>query len=152
MNERDFRIRVANDDDVTDVQSCVLAAYAKYVRRIGKEPAPIKADYTSEIKSGCVYVALSGDEIVGCVTFSAREDHLYLQNLAVIPTHSGNGYGKKLIQFVEETALRQGLKAVELYTNEAMSENLAMYPKLGYVETERREQDGYKRVFFRKSR
>jgi GNAT superfamily N-acetyltransferase len=69
----------------------------------------------------------------------------------VFPTHSGNGYGKKLIQFVEETALRQGLNAVELYTNEAMSENLAMYPKLGYVETERKEQDGYKRVFFRKS-
>lgn len=44
-----------------------------------------------------------------------------------------------------------GLPAVELYTNEAMTENQAIYSKLGYVETEKKHQDGFNRVFYRKS-
>ncbi len=44
-----------------------------------------------------------------------------------------------------------GLPEVSLYTNEAMVENLRLYPRLGFVETGRRVEDGYRRVFFRKS-
>jgi hypothetical protein len=40
---------------------------------------------------------------------------------------------------------------VTLYTNEAMVENLRLYRRLGFVETDRRVEDGYRRVFFRKS-
>ncbi len=31
-----------------------------------------------------------------------------------------------------------------------MTENLAYYPRHGYAETHRAEQDGFRRVFFRK--
>jgi hypothetical protein len=31
-----------------------------------------------------------------------------------------------------------------------MTENLAYYPRLGFRETDRREEDGYRRVFFEK--
>jgi hypothetical protein len=31
-----------------------------------------------------------------------------------------------------------------------MTENLVYYPKHGYAETHRAEQDGFRRVFFRK--
>jgi hypothetical protein len=31
-----------------------------------------------------------------------------------------------------------------------MTENLAYYPSLGFRETDRREEDGYSRVFFEK--
>ena len=71
--------------------------------------------------------------------------------MAVLPTQTSKGIGKKLIEYVEHTARQQGLKAVELYTNEAMAENLVMYRKLGYLETERRQQAGFNRVFFRKA-
>jgi hypothetical protein len=37
-----------------------------------------------------------------------------------------------------------------LYTNAAMTENLAYYPRRGYIETHRAAQDGFHRVFFRK--
>jgi hypothetical protein len=39
---------------------------------------------------------------------------------------------------------------VTLYTNEAMVENRRLYARLGYAETGRRVEDGYRRVFFRK--
>lgn len=82
--------------------------------------------------------------------FYKAQDHLHLENIAVMPAQAGQGIGKKLIKFVEQTAREKNLSAVELYTNEAMTENLIMYPKLGYVEIGREEQDGFKRVFFRK--
>jgi ribosomal protein S18 acetylase RimI-like enzyme len=40
---------------------------------------------------------------------------------------------------------------VRLYTNEVMVENLAFYQRLGFVEVERRMDEGYRRVFLRKS-
>ena len=39
---------------------------------------------------------------------------------------------------------------MRLYTNARMTENLSLYPHLGYVEVERREEDGFDRVFFEK--
>jgi len=47
-------------------------------------------------------------------------------------------------------ARRHGLSQVRLYTNEAMTENLAYYPRRGYAETHRAEQGGFRRVFFSK--
>jgi len=44
----------------------------------------------------------------------------------------------------------EGLSHIELYTNEMMYENRTMYPKLGYVETGRKTQAGFNRVFFSK--
>jgi hypothetical protein len=40
---------------------------------------------------------------------------------------------------------------LRLYTNEAMTENLTYYPHHGFIETHRATQDGYRRVFFRRS-
>jgi hypothetical protein len=39
---------------------------------------------------------------------------------------------------------------MRLYTNAAMTENLAYYSRRGYTETHRAHQDGFHRVFFRK--
>jgi hypothetical protein len=55
------------------------------------------------------------------------------------------------LNFAEQEAVRRGYGEITLYTHEKMSENLAMYSALGWVETERREQNGYQRVFFHKS-
>ena len=41
-------------------------------------------------------------------------------------------------------------RAVELYTNAQMTENLSLYPRLGYAKTGRRMEDGFDRVFYRK--
>jgi len=44
-----------------------------------------------------------------------------------------------------------GFAELRLYTHEAMSENIALYRRLGFEETRRRQEDGYDRVFMRKS-
>ena len=60
------------------------------------------------------------------------------------------GIGGSLIRFCEAEARRSGAEVVTLYTNEMMVENLTLYPRLGYVETGRRREDGFDRVYFEK--
>ena len=150
MNTDPLQIRFATLKDLPLIQKCAREAYAVYVDRMGKEPAPMNADFARQIEHGQVMAAFLGTEFTGYVVFYDQGDHLHLENIAVSPAHAGLGIGKKLITFVEKEARRKGLVAVELYTNEAMTENLNMYPRLGYLETGRSLQDGFKRVFFRK--
>jgi ribosomal protein S18 acetylase RimI-like enzyme len=58
--------------------------------------------------------------------------------------------GGRLLALAERCARDRGLPEARLYTNEAMTENLRWYRRHGYQETHRAEQDGYRRVFFRK--
>lgn len=143
-------IRTAVETDVTDIRLCAQQAYVKYVQRMNREPAPMHADFTSQIAMGCVAVAISHSRLMGYVV-SYPEDSLFkLESVAVMPDYSGRGIGKLLIEYAEKSAKQIGYETMELYTNEAMSENIAMYPKIGYVEVGRRRESGFNRVFFRK--
>jgi len=144
-------IRRATSHDEADVRACAEEAYARYVRAIGQKPAPMVADFASQIANGCVYVAeRTGETIEGFIVFFPRTDHMFLENVAVRASAAGKGVGKALIRFCEAEAMHRGLASVQLYTNEKMTENLSIYPHLGYVETDRREEDGFSRVFYRK--
>jgi len=56
-----------------------------------------------------------------------------------------------LLDWAEQQAVSAGVEQVRLYTNAAMHENVAYYPRRGYRETHRAGQDGYLRVFFAKT-
>ena len=77
-------------------------------------------------------------------------DHLLLDNIAVRPDRQGQGLGRRLIAFAEEQARRLGHSEVRLYTHEKMTENIALYTRLGFVETGRGQKAGYDRVFMTK--
>lgn len=148
-----FEIQIATMSDVREIEACACAAYQKYVERMGRKPAPMVADFAEAIEKQQIYVARPAGaliEILGFVVFYPRGDHLHLENLAVHPEHQGQGFGRQLITFVEKHAQMLDLKAVELYTNEKMTENLSLYAKLGYQETDRRQEDGFNRIYFRK--
>ena len=75
---------------------------------------------------------------------------LLVENVAVARSAQGRGLGRRLLEHAEDQALRLGLPETRLYTNAAMTENLAIYPRLGYAEVNRRTEDGFDRVYFRK--
>jgi len=126
------------------------AAYQHYVRRIGRPPAPMTADYARIAGSGAAWVAEQHGHLVGFVVLELHADHLLLENVAVDPAQQGAGVGGRLLALVEEQARLMGLPEVRLFTNAAMTENLEYYPRRGYRQTHRAEQDGYQRVFFSK--
>ncbi|MCV7226355.1 GNAT family N-acetyltransferase [Mycolicibacterium komossense] len=146
----DTCLRRADATDLPAITDLVNAAYTKYVERIGRPPAPMTADYAQLLQSSRIWVIDRGTTLVGLLVTENKGDHLFLDVIAVAPATQGSGYGRQLMDRAEFDAAEQGLTEVRLYTNQAMTENLTFYPKLGYQETARGSQDGFRRVFYRK--
>jgi ribosomal protein S18 acetylase RimI-like enzyme len=143
-------IRRAESRDLAAIVAIVEAAYAPYVPRMGGAPAPMTANYPALLAAGDLWVGDLDGRIVGVLVIRPAGDALELENIAVHPAQQGRGHGRALIAFAELCALELGLREITLYTNEAMVENLVLYPSLGFEETGRRVEGGYRRVFFRK--
>jgi GNAT superfamily N-acetyltransferase len=127
-----------------------VAAYQYYVPRIGRAPAPMTAGYAAAARQGQAWVAADDGGVAGFIILITRPGYLLLENVADRPAAQGRGIGARLLAFAEERARGLGLREIRLYTNAAMTENLAYYPRHGYTETHRADQDGFHRVFFRK--
>jgi ribosomal protein S18 acetylase RimI-like enzyme len=143
-------IRRACAGDAAAAAEITRAAYRPYVGRIGREPAPMAADFGALIDAGDVWVAADPDRVVGVLVLRLQGTALLLESVAVDPAHQGRGIGRSLIDHAERVARDAGLGAVDLYTNARMTENLRLYPSLGYEVVDRRREDGFDRVYFRK--
>ena len=144
-------IRKASLSDLDQVEACAVAAYTRYIERIGKAPAPMVADFAASIENEDLYVIEDSGRICGFVVFYARDNYIHLENVALDPRFQGRGLGMRLIEFVEQRARADGYARVELYTNAKMTENLGLYPRLGYEQFDRRIEDGFDRVYFEKT-
>jgi N-acetylglutamate synthase-like GNAT family acetyltransferase len=147
----DSRLRRATAADVEAIEGLVTESFGKYVERIGKPPAPMVADYAGLLDTSRVWVLEREDTVIAVLVTQHHGDHLLLETIAVAPGAQGGGHGRRLMERAERDAIEQGLTEVRLVTNQAMTENLVFYPRLGYRETGRAVQDGYRRVFFSKS-
>ena len=145
-----FTIRPARAGDASAVAACVAAAYALYVERMGKKPGPMLDDYAEVIARHRVFILDEPEGLSGILVLIATAEGLLLDNVAVHPDRQGRGLGRRLVAFAEDEARRLGHGALDLYTHESMTENIALYDALGYVETERRVVSGYARVYMRK--
>ncbi len=143
-------LRLAYVEEAPAVTALVCDAYAMYVERIGRPPAPMLADYAALIARGVVWVLPGEDRLRGVLVMMPQNQHLFLENIVVHPDDQGKGVGRMLMAFIERHARALGLHAIVLYTNEAMTENLTFYGRLGFVEVERRWDGGFRRVFMQK--
>jgi ribosomal protein S18 acetylase RimI-like enzyme len=143
-----FGIRRATADDLPAIRAVIDAAYARYLTRMDKRPAPMSRDYGPSVDAGTTWVA--GSPITAVLTLDPRDDHLYVENIAVDPSAQGGGLGRALMEFAEQEAARRGLNRMALVTHEVMTENQAIYARLGYIEIERRAEDGYRRIYMEK--
>jgi ribosomal protein S18 acetylase RimI-like enzyme len=143
------QIRRAQHEDEAAIAAIVERAYGVYVERIGMRPGPMDDDYGEQVRRGLVHVAEDGETLVGLIVLVEDGGRLVIENVAVDPGRQGEGIGRRLLEFAEETARRAGIDTVALYTHELMSENLALYARLGYEEDERRRVKAFSRVFAR---
>jgi ribosomal protein S18 acetylase RimI-like enzyme len=151
MNQDDLEIRSARVEDAPAITKCVAAAYRHYIARLGKLPGPMLDDYREVIQQHHVLVLTEGANIIGLLVLIRQLQGLLVDNVAVHPDYQGKGLGRKLMALAEEEAQHLGLTTVMLYTNERMTENIELYKRLGYTETERKTEQGYERVYMRKS-
>jgi ribosomal protein S18 acetylase RimI-like enzyme len=146
-------IRKALATDAARLGAIARAAYALYVPRIGREPAPMGADFAAEIAADRVVVIVLGETVDGYMIAWPLPDleAYFIDNIAVDPARQGQGLGRRLIDHAVGQARRLRLPAVRLYTNVAMTENLSMCAHLGFVETHRATEQGFDRVYRRLS-
>jgi GNAT superfamily N-acetyltransferase len=143
-------IKPASIVDLGTVERIVHDAYVKYVDSIGRPPGPMLDNYSVRISEGSVWVIEEGNTIVGVLVLVRRTNYLLLDNIAVAPTHQSLGFGRRLLEFAEAEAVRQGYHQIRLYTHETMMENRRLYATIGYRETGRAVEAGYARVFMAK--
>lgn len=141
-------IRRAVAGDLPAIKAVIDAAYDRYLTRMDNRPAPMLRDYGPSVEEGTTWVV--GAPVVAVLTLYPREDHLYVENVAIDPAAQGRGLGRALLEFAEREAARRGFGRMALVTHEVMTENQAIYARLGYVEVARRAEDGYRRVFMEK--
>jgi len=142
-------IRPATAADTEKIGAIARAAYSTYVPRIGREPAPMVADFAAHIARNVAVVIETDSEVRGFMMAWPGADAYFVDNIAVAPASQGQGLGRKLIGHAANEARRHNLSTVRLYSNVAMTENLAMYRHIGFVETHRAMEYGFNRVYMR---
>jgi ribosomal protein S18 acetylase RimI-like enzyme len=150
VNVRDVRLRAATDADVPMLAALVDDAYGHYVERIGEPPRPMTDDYAEVVRTRRVAVAELDGAIVGLIVYGVDEEGFLIDNVAVDPAHQGEGVGRLLLEHGEAEARRAGFDSVYLYTHRLMTENQALYARIGYVEFARRRGPVGPVVYMRK--
>jgi GNAT superfamily N-acetyltransferase len=145
-----LHVQNAAEKDAAAVTICVHNAFGHYIERIGRKPGPMLMDYEREISEHQVFVVKDNGRLVGALVLCVKDEGFLLDVIAVEPEWQGKGLGKLLLNFAEAEAKRQGYKSIYLYTHEMMVENQALYSKIGYVEYDRRFENGLSRVYMRK--
>ena len=140
--------RPATAADLPAIREVVGAAYARYLSRMDRPPAPMLADYGAAVDAGRLWV--TGQPVAGLIELTGAGDTLHIGNVAVHPGSQGTGLGRLLMDFAERRAILLGLTRLNLYTNEVMTENQGIYTHLGYREVDRHTEDGYRRVYLEK--
>jgi ribosomal protein S18 acetylase RimI-like enzyme len=144
-------IRPAQPGDEAAIESIVERAYGVYVERIGMRPGPMDADHAEKVRRGLVSVAELDGDVVGLIVLVETRDHLMVENVAVAPERQGEGIGRAMLGRAEVAAREAGVGEIRLFTHSKMTENRAFYRRLGYRETDRRDEQGFDRVFLVKS-
>lgn len=145
-----WTLRRATAADTTAVARCAADAFRVYIPRLGVTPRPMTRDYAEAIANAQVWVATQHEDTVAALLLDVTDEGFLVDVIAVLPQHQGTGAGRALLELSEREAMRQGHASIYLFTNEKMTENLALYQRIGYAEYKRETLEGRTRVYLRK--
>ena len=135
--------------DLPAIRAIVEEAYAPYVPRIGRRPGPMDDDYCALVAAGRVRV-LREAKVIGVLVLVPQDDALLIDNVALAAAGRGRGLGRLLMDHAEAEARALSLPRLRLYTHVLMTENRALYARLGYAEVRFVTERGLERVYVEK--
>jgi ribosomal protein S18 acetylase RimI-like enzyme len=136
-------IRPARSEDVGAIHQLVAAAYDPLVERLGVPSWPQQFDYLREVQAGTVWVLEWRSRIVGMLQLVNAHHGLSVEGVTVLPDCQRQGFGRVLIGFAETEAHKRGRDRLMLFTHERMSDALAFYRRLGFIEIRRVANKGH---------
>lgn len=143
--------RLADESDYKTIVEIITKSFEKYIKILKKKPSSLTTDYLPLIKNNQMYVLVNADTVIGTVVLKMENRDMWISNMAVASCFQKRGMGGKLLLFAEEMAKKQNLKNVCLYTNSRITELLEYYKKQGFTEINRKNEDGFDRVYFSKT-
>jgi ribosomal protein S18 acetylase RimI-like enzyme len=139
-------LREAANADLPALVAVLKAAFEEYRGRLDPPSGAhdeSAAKVREVLRTSRAVLALSGDEIVGCVFYAPSGNHVDLFRLAVLPEYRRRGIARRLIEYVEARARQLGLPRVQLGVRVALPGNRIYYERLGYRFVEARTHAGY---------
>jgi GNAT superfamily N-acetyltransferase len=94
------------------------------------------------------YVALDGEDLLGCMFLRPERECLYLGKLAIAPEAQGRGIGRQLLQIAEGVARERGLSALRLDTRIELTENHAVFAAWGFAKAAEKSHRGFDRATY----
>jgi predicted N-acetyltransferase YhbS len=146
-----MHIRVATITDLDAINSSTDLAFASFAERSHKRDAKLENNLRSQILEGSIWLICDQAHVLGYISLWPIADQMFIDTLAVRPSHPRQGLGSQLLAFADRETLRLGLNSVNLFTKGTMADNLVFYKRRGYRETGRCDDDGICRVFYSKT-
>ena len=120
-----------------DAQHCLQSYFSELDLRFehGFDLAhqPPAVDEQLRRPSGLLLVAYLGREPLGCGALRRHSSQVgELKRIWVAPAARGLGLGRRLLDALEQRALEQGIRVVQLDTNGALTEAITLYESAGY--------------------
>jgi GNAT superfamily N-acetyltransferase len=98
-----------------------------------------------KVKEESLFLAMDGNELVGCLFAVPKGDALYVGKLAVRGSRQGEGVGRRLMAAAEQLARDSGLAWMELETRIELTENHAAFAAMGFLKVFETSHQGYDR-------
>jgi len=130
-------IRKAAPGDAGIISTLTNAAYAKYVPLMGRKPQPMTADYPRILAEHPVWLLWIDERPAGVLVLMHELEHMLIYSVAIAPAYQKRGFGRLLLAWAEAEARQAGYTEIRLFTNALMKANIALYTRIGYVETQR---------------
>jgi len=144
-----------HDPMTADAKWCFEQYFAELDTRFdaGFDPAlSISAD-AQELTPPCgvLVIARLGGQPVGCGALKFHQERAAeLKRMWITPSVRGLGVGRRLLGELERHAREAGVAVLQLETNRALSEAIALYRRSGYVEVDAFNTEPYAHHWFEK--
>ena len=135
--QQELSIRRASPADAGTISRITDAAYAKYVPLMGRKPQPMEIDYHQVLAEHPVWILWLDDRPAGVLVLMREPEAMLIYSVAIDPAYQKRGLGRRLLAWAEQEARHAGYAQIRLYTNALMEANIALYTRLGYIETSR---------------
>ena len=134
-----IEIRLAKCDDAPAIASLLAEAFAEYLPLYTPEgyaaTAITREEVLGRIEEGPVWVAHSGEPILGTVSVVLKGKSLYLRGMAVLTAARGNRVGELLLVHVEMFAASIGVQRLFLSTTPFLNRAIRLYEQFGFRRT-----------------
>ena len=137
--------RLAGAADVQAIHSVLARAFAEYrsLYTLGGFDATVLSDegIGKRIIEGPVWVASVDGAIVGTVAAVSKGEALYIRGMAIVPEGRGNRIGQRLLDEIENHALRNGHRRLTLSTTPFLTRAIRLYEAAGFHRTPESDHD-----------